>query len=80
MIQSCRSTGNHASRGAAPTSATKTNEAHLTIHYIKVEGGLAGVFVESGSSHWWGDGMIDADQLFASDELGDYFLIRDILR
>jgi hypothetical protein len=43
-----------------------TEPSTLTISYSDVEGGLTSVFVESGSTLNWGDGMIDADPLFVS--------------
>jgi hypothetical protein len=39
-----------------------------------VEGGLTSVFVESGSTLNWGDGMIDADPLFVSYHGFDFLL------
>jgi hypothetical protein len=46
----------------------------LSISYSNVTGGRAGVYLEEGCVlHWWG-GMIDADPLFASGGIGDYYL------
>lgn len=46
----------------------------MTILYSDVEGGQSQVHVEPGCTLNWGGGMIDADPLFASGPLGDFYL------
>lgn len=49
----------------------------LTISYSDVEGGQSSVHVEPGSILNWGDGMIDADPLFADPANNDFHLTWD---
>jgi parallel beta-helix repeat protein len=46
----------------------------LTISYSDVEGGEGGVFVDTGCTLNWGDGMINADPLFMTYKGYDYLL------
>jgi parallel beta-helix repeat protein/predicted outer membrane repeat protein len=48
----------------------------LTISYSDVEGGEEGVFVDTGCTLNWGDGMIEADPLFIRFHGFDYILRR----
>lgn len=44
------------------------------IRHSDVQGGMAGVYAESGTQVGWGPGMIDADPAFFAPEEGDYRL------
>ncbi len=46
----------------------------VTIRYSDVQGGQSGVWVVSGATLHWGDGMIDGDPLFTPGPLGGYYL------
>jgi hypothetical protein len=48
--------------------------ASLTVTYSDVQSGQAGVYVETGCSLQWGDGIVDADPLFMDGVGGDYHL------
>jgi predicted outer membrane repeat protein len=48
--------------------------ASITIDYSDVDGGLASVFVDAGSTLNWGSNMIDADPLFVTGSAGDFYL------
>lgn len=47
------------------------------ISFSDVEGGQASVYVETGCTLAWGDGMIDADPLFVDTANGDFHLSQD---
>lgn len=49
--------------------------AQLTISYSDVEGGMASVYVETGSILNWGDGMIDDDPLCRNPAVNDFHLM-----
>ncbi len=49
--------------------------AILTISYSDVEGGMASVYVDPGSTLNWGAGMIDTDPLFRSPGADDFHLM-----
>ena len=49
----------------------------LDISYCDVMGGLASIYVETGSTLLWGAGMIDADPLFFDLAGGDFHLSQD---
>jgi parallel beta-helix repeat protein/predicted outer membrane repeat protein len=63
-------TGNEIAIGYIASSTPST----LTISYSDVEGGEGGVFVDSGCTLNWGDGMIDDDPLFMTFKGYDYLL------
>jgi hypothetical protein len=46
----------------------------LTLSYSDVQGGQSSVYVDPGSTLNWGAGMIDADPLFVTGPMGDYYL------
>jgi len=52
--------------------------ATLNISHSDVEGGEADVFVYVGSTLNWGTGMIDADPMFTTGPLGDYYLLQPV--
>jgi parallel beta-helix repeat protein len=51
-----------------------TQPSNFVISYSCVEGGSSSVYVESGSTLNWGDGMIDTDPLFVNPDSSDYHL------
>ncbi len=51
-----------------------TFSSTLTISHSNVEDGQATVYVESGCTLNWGNGMIDADPLFVDPAVGDYHI------
>jgi len=46
----------------------------LDINYSDVDGGIGALVVETGCTLNWGEGMIDADPLFAAGPAGDHYL------
>lgn len=46
----------------------------LNTNHSLIEGGQAGVFVASGNTLNWGDGMLDSSPLFTTGPDGDYYL------
>ena len=66
--------GNDAPEGPQIWLGDTPSPATLTISYSDVQGGLAGVHVDSGCTLHWGSGMIDADPLFVEQGVHDYHL------
>ncbi len=52
------------------------HQASINVSYCDVKGGESGVYSEPGSSLIWGPGNMEADPLFISGPLGDYYLSR----
>jgi len=52
-----------------------TYQASLTISFSDVEGGLNSTYVGQNSTLNWGQGMIDADPLFAGSGIADFHLL-----
>jgi len=67
--------GNEADHGREIfISGVTSDPSTLTIEWCDLDGGQPAVWVATGSSLFWGDGMIDADPLFASGPAGDHYL------
>jgi len=78
-LTSCILWGNAATQGdniclALYHWAGQTFTAGITVSYSDVEGGDAGVHVETGCTLNWGEGNIDTDPLFVDPVVGDYHL------
>ncbi len=67
--------GNDASEGPQIWVGGDPDPSELTISYSDVQGGRDSVYLESGGTLWWSQGMIDADPAFVFPELGDYRLL-----
>jgi len=61
-------TGSHGSQIAVRWFSS--HPASATVHHCAVEGGQAGVLVETGASCTWGSGNTDADPLFIGENTG----------
>ncbi len=66
--------GNDAPLGPAIAMGYENGGSNVVISYCDLEGGQDGIEIGPDSILTWGDGMIDANPLFASAALGDYFL------
>ncbi len=78
-LTSCILWGNAATQGdniclALYHWAGQTFTAGITVSYSDVEGGDAGVHVETGCTLNWGEGNIDTDPLLVDPVAGDYHL------
>ncbi|MEW6746717.1 MAG: FG-GAP-like repeat-containing protein [Planctomycetota bacterium] len=67
--------GDAASSGAEIWIGNATMPSSLSISYCDVEGGLPGVYADSGCTVDWGAGMIDADPQFSNAGSGDLTLL-----
>lgn len=64
-------------RGNSPQGvyfSAQDAENTLTIAYTDLEDGRDGIVTNDNARIYWGDGMIDADPLFADPDAGDYHL------
>ncbi len=74
-IQNCILWNDSANSGAEITiEAVAFWSPYLSVSYSNVEGGISGVCVVGNATLDWGEGMIDADPLFALGPQGDYYL------
>lgn len=64
---------NNAPQGTEIAVGTKLPST-LTVSHCDVEGGMASVWVETGCTLNWGQGMIDADPLFVDSVDGDFHI------